>query len=89
MEPEEAGRQTFVEFVLALLEERFPWLGSRQDEPVSGADAVDELTDLYRSLTEQRGRSNRKDAGTESKMKTARYHKAGCQPMEALCGMCG
>ena len=50
MEPEEAGRQTFVEFVLALLEERFPWLGSRQDEPVSGADAVDELTDLYQVI---------------------------------------
>ena len=55
MEPEERGSQTVVEFVLAILEERFPWLGSKQDEPVSGADAVDELTALYRSLTEQRG----------------------------------
>jgi hypothetical protein len=65
MEPEEGGSQTFVEFVLAILEERFPWLGSTQDEHVSGADAVDELTDLYHSLTEQCASPNRKDAGTE------------------------
>jgi hypothetical protein len=42
--------QTFVEWVLALLEERFPWLGSGQDEPVGGADTVDELADLYKWL---------------------------------------
>ena len=46
--------QTFVEKVLALLEERFPWLGKEDDEQVSGADTVDELADLYRSLTEER-----------------------------------
>jgi hypothetical protein len=62
---DEEGRQTFVEFVLAFLEQRFPWLGSKQDEPVSGADVVDELTDLYHSLTEQRARPNRKEVGTE------------------------
>jgi len=45
---------TFIEWVLALLEERFPWLGSGQDEPVGGADTVDELADLYKSLIEQR-----------------------------------
>ena len=45
---------TFVEWVLALLEERFPWLGSGQDEPVGGADTVDELADLHKSLIEQR-----------------------------------
>jgi len=53
--------QTFVERVLALLEERFPWLGSGQDEPVSGADTVDELADLYKSLIEQRGRACREN----------------------------
>ena len=42
--------QTFVEWVLALLVERFPWLGKDNDEPVSGADTVDELVDLHRSL---------------------------------------
>ena len=46
--------QAFVEGVLALLEERFPWLGSGQDDPVGGADTVDELADLYKSLIEQR-----------------------------------
>jgi hypothetical protein len=54
MGAEEERRYTFVEKVLALLEERFPWLGSGQDEPVSGADTVDELADLYESLIEQR-----------------------------------
>ena len=55
MEAEEERSQTFVETVLALLEERFPWLGSAGDEPVGGAETVDELTDLYKSLMEQRG----------------------------------
>jgi hypothetical protein len=56
--------QAFVEKVLALLEERFPWLGKESDEQVSGADTVDELTDLYRSLTEERTaeRRNSQDA---------------------------
>ena len=52
---------TFVESVLALLEERFPWLGSGQDEPVGGADTVDELADLYESLIEQRDKARRED----------------------------
>ena len=66
MEPEEENRHTFVEIVLALLEERFPWLGSNEDEPVSGANAVDELTDLHRSLIKERDQPSRNDAGTES-----------------------
>jgi hypothetical protein len=66
MRPEEEGCQTFVELVLTILEYRFPWWGSKQDEPVSGADAVDELTDLYRSLLEERDQPGRKDAGSES-----------------------
>jgi hypothetical protein len=36
---------TFVEWVLVLLEERFPWLGSGRDEPAGGADTVDELAE--------------------------------------------
>ena len=52
---------TFVEWVLALLEEHFPWLGSGQDEPVGGANAVDELADLYKSLIEQRDKARRED----------------------------
>ncbi len=61
MGPEEERPQTFVEWVLALLEERFPWLGSGRDEPVGGADTVDELADLYKSLIEQRDTARREN----------------------------
>ena len=58
----ENGRPpTSVEWVLALLEERFPWLASGQDEPVGGADTVDELADLYKSLVEQRDKARREN----------------------------
>ena len=60
-EPKNERPQTFVEWVLALLEERFPWLGSGQDEPVGGADTVDELADLYKSLIEQRDKARREN----------------------------
>lgn len=46
-------QQTFVENVLMLLEEKFPWLGKENDEPVSGADTVDELADMHRSMIDQ------------------------------------
>lgn len=46
--------QTFVEMVLALLEDRFPWLSSNEQEDVSGADTVQELSDLHESLVQQR-----------------------------------
>ena len=61
MGAEEERPQTFVEWVLALLEGRFPWLGSGQDEPVGGADTVDELADLYKSLIEQREKARREN----------------------------
>ena len=61
MGAEDERPQTFVEWVLALLEERFPWLGSRQDEPVGGADTVDELAGLYKSLIEQRNKGRREN----------------------------
>ncbi len=66
MRAEDEHTPTFVEWVLALLEERFPWLGSGQDEPVGGADTVDELADLYRSLIEQRNRASRENGGQQS-----------------------
>ena len=62
MGAENERSQTFVEWVLALLEERFPWLGSGQDEPVGGADTVDELADLYKSLIEQRDKARRENS---------------------------
>ena len=66
MGTEERGPRTFVERVLALLEQRFPWLRSSQDEPVSGAETVDELSDLYRSLIETRRENRRENGGPES-----------------------
>lgn len=66
MGAEDDRPQTFVEWILALLEERFRWLGSRQDEPVGGADTVDELADLYKSLIEQRNRASRENGGQQS-----------------------
>ena len=61
MGADEERHQTLVEWVLAPLEERFPWLGSGQDEPVGGADTVDELSDLYKSLIEQRDTARREN----------------------------
>jgi hypothetical protein len=51
--------QTFVEYVLSLLKERFPWI-SRKDEQkvseeVSGPDVIDELSDPRQKLTEEQG----------------------------------
>jgi len=40
--------QTFVEMVLTLLEDRFPWLGTDRD--ASGSETVDELNELHRTL---------------------------------------
>jgi transcriptional accessory protein Tex/SPT6 len=53
--------RTFVELVLQLLEDRFPWLGKTTDEQISGADTVDQLTDLYRELKRRRRTSQRND----------------------------
>ena len=61
MGAENERNPTFVEWVLALLGERFPWLGSSQDESVGGADTVDELADLYKSLIEQRDKARREN----------------------------
>jgi hypothetical protein len=66
MEDKEESRQTFVAMVLAILEDRFPWLGSRQDEPVSGADTVDELNDLYQSLVHECDQQESKDGDSKS-----------------------
>jgi hypothetical protein len=48
--------QTLVEMVLALLEDRFPWLASTEEEQVSGADTIDELSNLHQSLIQRRSR---------------------------------
>ena len=66
MGAEEERPQTFIEWVLVLLEERFPWLGSGQDEPVGGADTVDELADLYKSLIEQLDKARRENGDPQA-----------------------
>ncbi len=66
MGAEEERPQTFVERVLILLEERFPWLSSGQDEPVGGADTVDELAGLYKSLIEQRNKARRENGDPQT-----------------------
>ena len=50
--------QTFVEMVLTLLEDRFPWLGS--EEEVSGADTVQELSQLHGDLVKRLNQSRRR-----------------------------
>jgi hypothetical protein len=54
MSQEQPCPQTFVEMVLALLEDRFPWLASAEEERVSGADTIDELSRLHQTLIRQR-----------------------------------
>lgn len=44
--------QTLSEMFLVLLEDRFPWLGT--DDPVDGADTVEQLSELHQSLLERR-----------------------------------
>lgn len=62
MTKENRPPRTFVELVLKLLEDRFPWLGKTTDEQISGADTVDQLTDLHRELQSRR-RTNRRNGG--------------------------
>jgi hypothetical protein len=57
--------QTLVERTLALLEEKFPWLGKNNDEPVSGANTFDELVDLHRILIDQRNAKNSNEQCTD------------------------
>lgn len=51
--------QTFVELVLQLLEDRFPWLDV-PDEDVSGADTIQELSELHESLVRRRDSEQQK-----------------------------
>ena len=57
--------QTFVERTLVLLEERFLWLGKNNDEPVSGANTVDELADLHRILIDQGNAKDRNEQNSD------------------------
>ena len=61
MTQENRPPRTFVEWVLQLLEERFPWLGTEEETQVSGADIIDQLTDLHSELKYRR-KACRRDA---------------------------
>jgi hypothetical protein len=54
MSIEDRRSQTFAERMFTLLDERFPWLGKENDEPVSEADTVDALATMHRALVDQR-----------------------------------
>ena len=58
MENNKTQPHTFVEMVLVLLEDRFPWLG--KDEPASGAETVDQLSDLHNTLQKARATAQRR-----------------------------
>jgi hypothetical protein len=44
---------TFVDMVLVLLEDQFPWLVTDSQDPISRADTVDQLITLHASLLRQ------------------------------------
>jgi hypothetical protein len=53
MPNESRDPRTFTNMVLVLLEDRFPWLAHGGSVPVSGADTIDELSQLHHALLEQ------------------------------------
>jgi len=52
--------QTFVEMVLVLLEDRFPWLGTDRD--AFGLEIVEQLNDLHRTLRTAKRAARRQPA---------------------------
>ena len=78
MTKENRPPRTFVEWVLQLLEERFPWFGNTDEEiEVSGADTVDQLTDLHRELKRRR-RTNRRNGGKNGRIASSRWIERAC-----------
>ena len=49
----DSGPVTFVDMVLVLLEDQFPWLATDSRDAVSGANIVDQLIQLHSSLLRQ------------------------------------
>jgi hypothetical protein len=49
----DSGPITFVDMVLVLLENQFPWLATKPQDSISGADTIDQLTKLHESLLRQ------------------------------------
>jgi hypothetical protein len=53
MTPDDRGSVTFVDMVLVLLEDQFPWLATDSRDAISGADTVDQLIKLRALLLRQ------------------------------------
>jgi hypothetical protein len=53
MTADDRGSVTFVDMVLVLLEDQFPWLATNSCDAISGADTVDQLIKLHASLLRQ------------------------------------
>jgi hypothetical protein len=53
MTHDDSGPVTFVDMVLVLLENQFPWLATQSQDAVSGADTIDHLIKLHASLLQQ------------------------------------
>lgn len=67
MGPRNRGSQSFLERFLALLEERFPWLGSWRDEPTGGSgDSIDVRPDPDRPAAKERDEERPGDGDPES-----------------------
>jgi hypothetical protein len=47
------GPVSFVDMVLVLLENQFPWLATRSQDAISGPDTIDQLIKLHASLLQQ------------------------------------
>jgi hypothetical protein len=50
MTRDDIGPVSFVDMVLVLLENQFPWLATRSQDAISGADTIDQLIKLHASL---------------------------------------
>jgi hypothetical protein len=53
MPSENRDPRTFSDMVVVLLENRFPWLVHGGAVPLSGADTIDELSQLHHALLKQ------------------------------------
>lgn len=53
MTPDDRGPVTFVDMVLVLLEDQFPWLATDSQSAVSGVETVDQLIKLHGLLLQQ------------------------------------
>jgi hypothetical protein len=53
MTHDDSGPVTFVDMVLVLLENQFPWLAAKPQNSISGADTIDQLIKLRALLLRQ------------------------------------